>query len=64
MSEEGFSELEHELRAGKSLDGKRVRAAPTFSLRVGDASTTFSGAQDAESWLSMFEQCADLAGAR
>ena len=41
-------------------NGKRVRAAPTFSLRVGDTpAASFSGAQEAEQWVSILEQLAD-----
>ena len=39
--------------------GKRVSAAPTFSLRAGAAAGVFSGAQDTAQWLSMLEQCAE-----
>ena len=46
------------LRDGKG-GGKRVSAAPTFSLRAGAAAGVFSGAQDTAQWLSMLEQCAE-----
>ena len=62
MSDEGLLELSQLLR-NPTANGKRVRAAPTFSLRVGHAAHTFSGAQDADAWLSILEQVADYAEA-
>ena len=44
MSDEGTPELLHHLQSSK-CNGKRVRAAPTFGLRVGNAVHDFSGAQ-------------------
>lgn len=65
MSNQGIDELMACLRSSKARNGKRVSAAPTFSLRVGNVEgPTFSGAQDTESWLDLLEQCADHAGAR
>ena len=49
---------EAQLRGAK-VGGKRVSAAPTFSLRAGAAAGDFSGAQDTAQWLSMLEQCAE-----
>ena len=60
MSDEGTQELMQHLRSS-TCNGKRVRAAPTFGLRVGTAVHDFSGAQDTESWVSILEQCADYA---
>ena len=59
----GLLELSQLLRDSK-CNGKRVRAAPTFGIRVADAVHDFSGAQDTESWLSILEQCADYASSR
>jgi len=61
-SDEGMRELESVLR-NPVVNGKRVRAAPTFSVRVGDAAQTFSGAQESDAWLSILEQVADYAEA-
>jgi predicted DsbA family dithiol-disulfide isomerase len=61
-TDEGLHELQQELR-NPTANGKRVRAAPTFSLRVGSASHTLSGAQEAAAWLDMLEQTADYAEA-
>ena len=61
MSDAGLPELADALRNGKTPDGKRVRAAPTFSLRVGNSAHTFSGAQEREAWLEMLEQVSDFA---
>ena len=48
------------LSRAQIANGKRVRAAPTFSLRVGDTpAASFSGAQEAEQWVSILEQLAD-----
>ena len=57
-SDQGLAELEAQLRGAKA-GGKRVSAAPTFSLRAGAAAGGFSGAQDTAQWLSMLEQCAE-----
>ena len=57
-SDQGLAELEAQLRGAKA-GGKRVSAAPTFSLRAGAAAGVFSGAQDTAQWLSMLEQCAE-----
>ena len=57
-SDQGLAELEAQLRGAKA-GGKRVSAAPTFSLRTGAAAGVFSGAQDTAQWLSMLEQCAE-----
>ena len=62
MSDEGMPELMQCLNNPKA-GGKRVRAAPTFQLRVGEASHVLSGAQESEAWLSMLEQVADYAEA-
>jgi len=59
-SEEGMRELRDALSTS-TVNGKRVRAAPTFNLRVGSASHDFSGAQESDQWLSILEQCADHA---
>lgn len=59
----GLIELAHHLRDAR-VNGKRVRAAPTFQLRVAGASNDFSGARDSDDWLSILEQCADYAEAR
>lgn len=61
LSGEGAQELRDALRNAK-VNGKRVSAAPTFNVRVGGMAHNFSGAQDAESWLSILEQCADVTG--
>ena len=62
-SEAGLAELAQELRTTK-VNGKRVSAAPTFGIRVGQAVHDFSGAQDLETWTSVLEQCADIATGR
>ena len=62
MSDAGLLDLSQVLR-NNTCNGKRVRAAPTFGLRVGGATTDFSGAQDYDQWLSILEQCADYAAA-
>ena len=52
--------LVRHLSRAQIANGKRVRAAPTFSLRVGDTpAASFSGAQEAEQWVSILEQLAD-----
>jgi len=61
-SDAGLLELTQKLR-NPVANGKRVRAAPTFSVRVGRAATSFSGAHDEEAWISILEQCADYAEA-
>jgi len=61
-SDAGLLELSQRLR-NSVANGKRVSAAPTFSIRVGQAATSFSGAQDAEAWLSILGECADYAEA-
>uniref|UniRef100_A0A7S0J3Z2 DSBA-like thioredoxin domain-containing protein n=1 Tax=Calcidiscus leptoporus TaxID=127549 RepID=A0A7S0J3Z2_9EUKA len=64
MSDAGVDELMSCLRSSKARNGKRVSAAPTFSLRVGSAEgPSFSGAQEAAAWLDLLEQCADHAEA-
>jgi len=64
MSDEGSRELAEALRSSMA-NGKRVSAAPTFSLRVGSsAGPSFSGAQETDQWLDILEQCADFAAAR
>jgi predicted DsbA family dithiol-disulfide isomerase len=60
MSDAGHAELRHELQSAR-INGKRVSAAPTFGIRVGHTVHDFSGAQDYEAWLSIFEQCAEIA---
>jgi predicted DsbA family dithiol-disulfide isomerase len=60
LSDAGLLELSLALKNAK-VNGKRVSAAPTFLLRVGSATADFSGAQDFEQWLSMLEQCAEIA---
>ena len=60
LSDAGLLELSQALKNAK-VNGKRVSAAPTFMLRVGNATADFSGAQDFEQWLSMLEQCAEIA---
>jgi len=60
LSNAGMAELAHELETSM-VNGKRVRAAPTFGIQVGPAVHDFSGAQDFETWLAIFEQCADMA---
>ena len=62
MGDQGLLELEESLR-NPVANGKRVRAAPTFMLRVDGAAHVFSGAQEADAWLSILEQCADHAQA-
>tara|TARA_B100000768_G_scaffold6023_1_gene7085 strand:- start:38 stop:622 length:585 start_codon:yes stop_codon:yes gene_type:complete len=58
-SDQGLAELEQQLRGAK-VGGKRVSAAPTFSLRAGAAAGfNFSGAQDTAQWVSILEQCAE-----
>ena len=60
-SDEGLVELEQQLRGAK-VGGKRVSAAPTFSLRAGAAAAfNFSGAQDTAQWVSILAQCAEQA---
>jgi len=60
MSDEGFEEL-HAALNNAQVNGKRVRAAPTFSIYVGSKyAGDFSGAQDMEQWVSILEQCADM----
>ena len=61
LSGEGLDELRQALASPITPGGKRVSAAPTFALRVGHAAHSFSGAQEAESWLEMLEQVADYA---
>ena len=56
---ETIEELTKQLRGAK-VGGKRVSAAPTFSLRAGAAAGfNFSGAQDTAQWVSILEQCAE-----
>ena len=62
MSDAGLPEVREALR-NPVTNGKRVRAAPTFTLRAGDAAHTISGAREAEEWLSILEQVADYAEA-
>ena len=62
MSDAGLLELSQCLKSNK-CNGKAVRAAPTFGLRVGSAATDFSGAQECDQWISILEQCADFAAA-
>jgi len=50
-SDDGLLELEQTLSTSR-VNGKRVRAAPTFNLRVGGSSHDFSGAQESAQWLS------------
>lgn len=57
-SDQGFDELEGQLRGAK-VNGKRVRAAPTFNVRLAAGSYDFSGAQDTPQWLSILEQLAE-----
>jgi predicted DsbA family dithiol-disulfide isomerase len=59
-SDAGLLELSTALQNAK-VGGKRVSAAPTFQLRVANAATSFSGAQETEQWLSMLEQCVQYA---
>jgi len=59
-SDEGLQELMTMLRTQR-VNGKAVRAAPTFNIRVGAAAHDFSGAQESDQWLSILEQCADIA---
>lgn len=59
-SDRGVDELRRELSSA-TCNGKRVRAAPTFNLRVAGAAHDFSGAQESAQWLSILEQCADYA---
>lgn len=63
MSDAGMPELDDALRNATTPNGKRVRSAPTFSLRVGNAAHTFSGAQERDAWLEMLEQVAEYAEA-
>ena len=63
LSDAGGDELAQTLRSSM-CNGKRVRAAPTFGIRVANAVHDFSGAQDTDSWVSILEQCADYATAR
>ena len=61
-SDRGLLELSQALRGNASgANGQAIRSAPTFQLSVGRASTSFSGAQDTETWISILEQCADVA---
>jgi predicted DsbA family dithiol-disulfide isomerase len=61
-SDAGLLELSEHLQ-GSTCNGKRVRSAPTFGVRVAGATYDFSGARETEEWLSILEQCADYAGA-
>ena len=63
LSGDGMHELTDALRTAK-INGKRVSSAPTFNVSVGKAAHDFSGAQDAESWVSIFEHFAELIGVR
>lgn len=63
LSGDGMHELTDALRTAK-INGKRVSSAPTFNVSVGKAAHDFSGAQDAESWVSIFEHFAELIRAR
>lgn len=64
MSDAGHEELMASLHSSKARNGKRVSAAPTFSLRIGHTEgPTFSGAQDTAAWLELLEQCAEYAEA-
>ena len=60
QSDAGMQELQHALTNAKVDANTRVSAAPTFKIRVGDASHSFSGAQDTYRWVQMLEQCAQL----
>eukprot|EP01052_Picozoa_sp_SAG31_P034227 SAG31_NODE_3969_length_3708_cov_2.601829_3_plen_228_part_00 len=58
---QGVEELQTELRTATVPSGKRVSAAPTFSIRVaGSPVGDFSGAQETSRWLSILEQCAEM----
>jgi predicted DsbA family dithiol-disulfide isomerase len=61
QGDEGLKELHEELRTATTPSGKRVSAAPTFSIRVADSPVgELSGAQDTEHWLSILEQCKEM----
>ena len=60
QSDEGSRELAERLSRAKTADGKRVSAAPTFSVSAAGASYSFSGAQDTDHWVELLEHCADL----
>ena len=61
-SDAGLLALSQHLQSSR-CNGKRVRAAPTFGLRVDKATADFSGARETDEWLSILEQCADYAAA-
>jgi len=58
-SDAGLLELSQQLRQA-TVNGKRVKAAPTFNLTVNGATHDFSGAQDTERWQSMLEACVQM----
>lgn len=65
LSDAGLDELSRALERPRTPDGKAVRAAPTFSLRIGQVlGPTVSGARETAEWLDLLEQCADFATAR
>ena len=55
-----MAELQQQLTEAK-VNGKRVRAAPTFNVRVGQAAHDFSGAQDSSYWAQLLTHCAQQA---
>lgn len=58
QSDAGTQELKQALNRS-IVNGKRVSAAPTFSLRIGQASgPSFSGARESDEWLHILTQCA------
>ena len=58
LGDGGLDELQTELGTATVPSGKRISAAPTFSIHVvGRPVGEFSGARDTDSWLSMLEQC-------
>mmetsp|Transcript_22469 Transcript_22469/g.50777 ORF Transcript_22469/g.50777 Transcript_22469/m.50777 type:complete len:174 (-) Transcript_22469:433-954(-) len=59
-SDAGMAELQQQLTEAK-VNGKRVRAAPTFNVRVGQAAHDFSGAQDSSYWAQLLTHCAQQA---
>ena len=56
LSDAGKAELQKALET--RVNGKRIRAAPTFNVRVGAHATDLSGAQETATWVSILEQCA------
>ena len=57
LSDAGREEL-HKALTEARVNGKRISAAPTFNVRIGQRATDLSGAQDTATWVSILEQCA------